>query len=131
MNISTGQDKTKKKVNLIEEINAIKDKNSIEYRDKIRQLEKALGIDEVNIFKTANRKIFEENLDNMSDSEVQSLANKLKIDPSGSKPQLKQKLLRQFDTQNVSNRGYFIPQPQAKQLFSDEERQKLNKVLNG
>jgi len=131
MNISTGQDKTPKKNSLIDEINSIKDKNSVEYRDKIRKLEKTLGIDEVNIFKTANRKIFEENLENMSDLEMKTLAAKLKIDPSGSKPKLKQKLLRQFDTQNVANRGYFIPQPQPKQIFSDEDRQKLNQVLNG
>jgi hypothetical protein len=131
MELSTGQSKAPKKANLIDEINSIKDKNSPEYRDKIRQLEKTLGITEINIFGTANRKIFEENLDTMSDRQIQSLANKLKIDPAGSRPNLKQRLLRQFDTQNVASRGYFVPQPQTKQVFSDEQREELNKVLNG
>lgn len=131
MEISTGQSKAPKKTNLIDEINSIQDKNSPEYRDKIRQLEKTLGIAEINIFGTANRKIFEENLDNMSDRQIQALASKLKIDPAGSRPNLKQRLLRQFDTQNVASRGYFVPQPQTKQVFSDEQREELNKVLNG
>ena len=131
MEISTGQSKEASRKNLIEEINAIQDKNSPEYRDKIRQLETALGVKEINIFGTANRKIFEENLDAMSDIEVQNLAAKLKIDPSGSRPMLKKRLLQQFDTQNIQSRGYFVPQPQAKALFSDDQKEKLNKILNG
>jgi hypothetical protein len=131
MEISTGQSQKQTKNDLIQQINSIQDKNSKEYRDKIRELETALGIKEVNVFGTANRKIFEENLDNMSSSEIQNLASKLKIDPSGSKPMIKKRLMQQFDTQNVQSRGYFVPQQQNKALFSDEQKEKLNKILNG
>lgn len=131
MEISTGKSKQNSKVSIIEEINSIKDKNSPEYREKIRKLETALGINEINIFGTANRTIFEEDLDNMSEQDIKTLARKLKIDPSGSRPALKKKLLRQFDTQNVQSRGYFVPQPVTKQIFSDEQKEELNKILNG
>ena len=131
MEISTGQSNQPQKADLIKEINSIQDKNSSEYRAKIRQLETALGISEINIFGTANRKIFEENLDEMSDIQIQNLAAKLKLDPAGSKPMLKKRLLQQFDTQNVQSRGYFVPQPEAKALFSDEQKEKLTKILNG
>ena len=43
-------------------------------------------------------KIFEENLDMMSNEQIRSLAMKLKLDPSGAKPVLKKRLLQQFDT---------------------------------
>lgn len=131
MEISTGKSKKADKTSLIDEINSIKDKNSPEYRDKIRKLETALGISEINIFGTANRSIFEEDLDNMSEQEIKILAAKLKIDPSGSRPALKKKLLRQFDTQNIQSRGYFVPQPTTKQIFSDQQKEELNKILNG
>jgi hypothetical protein len=131
MEISTGQSNQPQKADLIKEINSIQDKNSSEYRAKIRQLETALGISEINMFGTANRKIFEENLDEMSDIQIQNLAAKLKLDPAGSKPMLKKRLLQQFDTQNVQSRGYFVPQPEAKALFSDEQKRKLTKILNG
>lgn len=131
MEISTGQSKKQDKADLISELNSIQDKNSAEYRDKIRKLETVLGISDINIFGTANRKVFEENLDNMSSVEIQNLASKLKIDPSGSKPMLKKRLLQQFDTQNIQSRGYLLPQQQNKPLFSDKQKEKLNKILNG
>jgi len=131
MEISTGQLNKAQKNGLLEEINSIQDKNSKQYRDKIRELETVLGIKDINIFGTANKKIFEENLDNMSDVEIRSLASKLKIDPSGVRPVLKKRLLQQFDTQNVQSRGYLTPATPPKQLFSDEQRQKLTKILNG
>lgn len=113
------------------DLNNIQDKNSKEYRDKIRELETALGVKEVNIFGTANRSIFEENLDEMSEMQMQALARRLYIDQSGSKPMLKKRLMKQFDTQNVASRSYFSPQPQQKELFSDEQKIAMNKILNG
>lgn len=131
MEISTGQSKVKGKASLMSDLNNIQDKNSKEYRDKIRELETALGVKEVNIFGTANRSIFEENLDAMSEMQMQALARRLYIDQSGSKPMLKKRLMKQFDTQNVASRSYFSPQPQQKELFSDEQKIAMNKILNG
>ena len=112
MEISTGQSNVQDKKSLIEELNSIADKNSAEYRSKIRELETILGIKEINIFGTANRKIFEENLEAMSIIQIQDFAKKIRVDPSGSVSAIKTRLLRQFDTQNVQSRGYFSPQPQ-------------------
>lgn len=131
MEISTGQSKVKAKASLISDLNNIQDKNSKEYRNKIRELETALGVKEVNIFGTANRSIFEENLDAMSEMQMQALARRLYIDQSGSKPMLKKRLMKQFDTQNVASRSYFSPQPQQKELFSEEQKIAMNKILNG
>lgn len=131
MEISTGQSTEVGKASLLEQLNAIKDKNSPEYRSKVKELEVVLGIKEVNVFGTANRKIFEEDLDAMTQLQLQDFARKLKVDTSGSMAAIKTRLLRQFDTQNVQSRGYFSPQPQTKELFTKEQKEKMMKVLNG
>jgi hypothetical protein len=131
MEISTGQSTEVGKASLLEELNTINDKNSPEYRSKVKELEIILGIKEVNVFGTANRKIFEENLDAMTQLQLQDFARKLKVDTSGSMAAIKTRLLRQFDTQNVQSRGYFSPQPQTKELFTKEQKEKMMKVLNG
>jgi hypothetical protein len=131
MEISTGQSTEVGKASLLEELNTINDKNSPEYRSKVKELEIVLGIKEVNVFGTANRKIFEEDLDAMTQLQLQDFARKLKVDTSGSMAAIKTRLLRQFDTQNVQSRGYFSPQPQTKELFTKEQKEKMMKVLNG
>ena len=131
MEISTGQSNTEGKTGLIEQLNSIADKNSAEYRSKIRELETVLGIKDVNIFGTANRKIFEENLEAMTLIQIQDFAKKVKIDSSGSVSAIKTRLLRQFDTQNVQSRGYFSPQPQNKDVLSKQQREEMMKILNG
>ena len=131
MEISTGQSTEVGKASLLEELNTINDKNSPEYRSKVKELEIVLGIKEVNVFGTANRKIFEEDLDAMTQLQLQDFARKLKVDTSGSMAAIKTRLLRQFDTQNVQSRGYFSPQPEQKELFSKEQKEKLTKILNG
>jgi len=130
MEISTGQTKGVDN-NLLQQIEAIADKNSPEYRSKIRELETALGIKEVNRFGTANRKIFEENINEMAIIELQAYARKMKVDASGSMAAIRTRLLRQFDTQNVQSRGHFSPQPQTKELFTKEQKEQLQKILNG
>jgi len=131
MEISTGQSNVQDKKSLIEELNSIADKNSAEYRSKIRELETVLGIRDVNVFGTANRKIFEENLDDMSLIQIQDFAKKVKVDSSGSMSAIKTRLLRQFDTQNVQSRGYFSPQPENRDVLSKAQREEMMRILNG
>lgn len=130
MEISTGQTKGSDN-DLLQQIEAIADKNSPEYRCKIRELETALGIKEVNRFGTANRKIFEEDINEMGIIELQAYARKMKIDASGSMAAIRIRLLKQFDTQNVQSRGHFSPQPQTKEMFTKEQKEQLQKILNG
>jgi hypothetical protein len=130
MEISTG------KINegnggLFEQIEKIADKNSPEYRSKIRELETALGIKEVNRFGTANRTIFEENINELGMIELQAYARKMKVDSSGSMAAIRTRLLKQFDTQNGQSRGHFSPQPQTKEMFTREQKEQLGKILNG
>jgi len=131
MEISTGKSTKVSKASLLDQLNSVADKNSSEYRSKVRQLEVNLGVKEVNIFGTANRKIFEENIDDMSQLQLQDFARRIKIDSSGTMAAIKTRLLRQFDTQNVQSRGYFSPQPEQKELFSKEQKENLTKILNG
>lgn len=137
MEISNGKKKTVKgsnkntKTGIFEQLDAIKDKNSEEYLSKVQELETILGIKEVNMFGTANRTIFERKLDEMSLIQIQDYAHKFKLNGFGSKPELKKRLMKEFDTQNVASRGYFSPMPKAKELFSPEQKEKLLKVLNG
>ena len=131
MEISTGQSTQVNKASLLDQLNSIADKNSSEYRSKVKELEIVLGVKEVNVFGTANRKIFEEEIDAMNQLQLQDFARKIKIDGSGTMAAIKTRLLRQFDTQNVQSRGYFSPQPQTKELFSKEQKEKMMKVLNG
>jgi len=130
MEISTGQTKGADK-NLLQQIEAIADKNSPEYRSKIRELETALGIKEVNRFGTANRTIFEEDINAMGIMELQAYARKMKIDASGSMSAIRTRLMKQFDTQNGQARGNFSPQPQTKEMFTKEQKEQLQKILNG
>jgi len=130
MEISTGQTKGADK-NLLQQIEAIADKNSPEYRSKIRELETALGIKEVNRFGTANRTIFEEDINGMGIMELQAYARKMKIDSSGSMSAIRTRLMKQFDTQNGQARGNFSPQPQTKEMFTKEQKEQLQKILNG
>jgi hypothetical protein len=131
MQVSTGKSTELNKASLLDQLNSIADKNSSEYRSKVKELEIVLGIKEVNVFGTANRKIFEEELDAMNQLRLQDFARKLKVDTSGTMAALKTRLLRQFDTQNVQSRGYFSPQPQIKELFTKDQKEKMIKVLNG
>ncbi len=49
MEISTGQSTEVTKASLLDQLNSIADKNSSEYRSKVRELEVVLGIKEVNV----------------------------------------------------------------------------------
>jgi len=141
MEISTGQleeaknpsltEKTgPQEVGLIDQIRAIKDRNSPEYRNKVRELESVLGVDRISVFKTANRSIFEENLNAMSVTQVQDFARRLRIDPFGSLSSLKTRLMRQFDSQNPHSMSYVVPQPSEQEFLSTEQRDALQKIIN-
>ena len=64
--------------------------------DQIRKLEEILEVKTTNPFGTSNAKVFEENLSSMNLSEMQEIAVRAGIFPSGSQAMLKNKLSKSF-----------------------------------
>tara|TARA_E500000178_G_C16601561_1_gene564905 strand:+ start:95 stop:490 length:396 start_codon:yes stop_codon:yes gene_type:complete len=71
------------------------------YEDQVsraRELEELLGIPKINPFKTNDRKVFQEMLQDMNLTDLQAFAVKVGVFPSGNKTVLKNKIKRAFDS---------------------------------
>ena len=64
--------------------------------DRVRQLEEILDVKLTNPFGTSHAKVFEENLEDMNLSDMQELAVRAGIFPSGNQSMLKNKLKKAF-----------------------------------
>jgi len=69
---------------------------------KVKELEDILGIKKMNPFGTSNLEVFKERLNEMTMLDLQNMCEKIGIFGSGSRMDLKEKLLRQF---KQSSRG--------------------------
>jgi hypothetical protein len=63
---------------------------------KIKELEEILGVKKVNPFGTYNLEVFKEKLSDMTNLDLQNLCERVGIFASGSRMQIKEKLLREF-----------------------------------
>jgi hypothetical protein len=63
---------------------------------KVKELEEILGVKKVNPFGTYNLEIFKEKLSDMTNLDLQNLCERVGIFASGSRMQIKEKLLREF-----------------------------------
>jgi hypothetical protein len=63
---------------------------------KVKELEEILGIKKMNPFGTSNIEVFKEKLAEMTMLDLQNMCEKLGIFGSGSRMELKEKLMRQF-----------------------------------
>jgi hypothetical protein len=63
---------------------------------KVRELEEILGVKKVNPFGTYNLEVFKEKLSDMTNLDLQNLCERVGIFASGSRMQIKEKLLREF-----------------------------------
>lgn len=63
---------------------------------KVKELEDILGIKKMNPFGTSNLEVFKEKLNEMTMLDLQNMCEKIGIFGSGSRMDLKEKLLRQF-----------------------------------
>ena len=71
------------------------------YEDQVsraRELEELLGIPKINPFKTNDKKVFQEMLQDMNLTDLQAFAVKVGVFPSGNKTVLKNKIKRAFDS---------------------------------
>ena len=73
--------------------------------EKVRELEQLLGVDQVNAFKTNNLDVFQDNLSEMSLTDLQRLAAEAGVFPGGNKMALKNILLKEFVSQTKGRRA--------------------------
>ena len=73
--------------------------------EKVRELEQLLGVDQVNAFKTNNLEVFQDNLSEMSLTDLQRLAAEAGVFPGGNKMALKNRLLKEFVSQTKGRRA--------------------------
>ena len=73
--------------------------------EKVRELEELLGVNQMNSFKTNNLEVFQDNLTEMSLTDLQTLAAEIGIFPGGNKMALKNRLLKEFVSQTKGRRA--------------------------
>ena len=78
---------------------------------KVKQLEEILGIKKMNPFGTSNIEIFKEKLNEMTIVDMQHMCEKIGIFASGSRQQIKEKLLREFKSTNKGTISMLVQNP--------------------
>ena len=96
-------------MNLKDELNSIEHINGKEFKEKVIELEKILGVQEVNPFKTTDPQVFEDRLADMNYAEMQALAMRVGLSPYLQKPQLKKALTKEFKNYNLNSTGKMLP----------------------
>ena len=87
----------KKKVSL----DSLQQTNGKSYEDQVakaRELEEILGIAKINPFKTNDKRVFAEMLQEMNLTDLQSFAVKVGVFPAGNKTVLRNKIKRAFES---------------------------------
>jgi len=96
---------TKKAVKKVESLKIADGKTDIE---KVKDLEDLLGVKQVNPFGTTNMEILQENINEMTLTDLQSFAVRIGIMPSGNKLSLKNKITKAFKSHAGAGAGYNI-----------------------
>jgi hypothetical protein len=96
---------------------------------KVRELEKALGIEKANPFGTTNLEVFKEKLSEMTLIDMQNMCEKIGIFASGSRMDIKSKLLREFKSTNKGSISMMVENPTLQLDPDNPEHQKVIKIL--
>ncbi len=116
----------------IEEMKASGLVGTPEFTSKMRELEVMLGVSQISPFGTNELEIFEQNLAEMSLSDMQKLALKIGTNPYHEKPILKKSLIREFTAYSRNSRRNIMPT--AVQSFvidhNNPKHKELLKLLN-
>jgi hypothetical protein len=96
---------------------------------KVKQLEEILGIKKMNPFGTTNIEVFKERLSEMTNVDLQHLCERVGIFASGSRQELKQKLLREFKSTNKGSISMTVENPAVKLDPNNPLHQKTLKIL--
>ena len=89
---------TEKKQTKLEDLQQTNGKVYEDQVAKARELEDILGIPKINPFKTNDKRIFSEMLQDMNLTDLQAFAVKVGVFPSGNKTVLKNKIKRAFES---------------------------------
>jgi hypothetical protein len=119
---------------ILQEINEMRASGKVgtsEFTSKMRQLEVVLGVSQISPFGTNELEIFEENLAEMSLSDMQKLAHKIGVNPYVEKPNLKKSLIREFSAYTKNSRRNIMPSTVQSFVVDPNEpkHQKLIKIL--
>lgn len=96
---------------------------------KVRELEKALGIEKSNPFGTSNLEIFKEKLNEMTMIDMQHMCERIGIFASGSRLDIKNKLIREFKSTNKGSISMMVENPALQLDPNNPEHQKVIKIL--
>jgi hypothetical protein len=120
---------------LLQEIGSMRDGGQVgspEFTQKMRELEVLLGVSEISPFGTNEMEIFQEDLSQMSFSDMQKLALKIGVNPYLEKPNLKKSLIREFSAYTKNSRRNIMPTTVQSFVVdkNDPKHQTLLKILN-
>jgi hypothetical protein len=97
--------------------------------EKVKKLEEILGIKKMNPFGTSNIDVFKEKLSEMTIVDLQHMCEKVGIFASGSRQQIKEKLLREFKSTNKGTISMLVQNPSLVLDPSNPKHQKTLKIL--
>lgn len=96
---------------------------------KIKDLEEILGIKKMNPFGTSNLEVFQEKLSEMTIVDLQHLCERVGIFASGSRQDIKQKLIREFKSTNKGSISMTVQNPAVQLDPNNPDHQKAIKIL--
>ena len=96
---------------------------------RVRELEASLGIEKSNPCGTSNLQIFKEKLSEMTLVDMQHMCEKIGIFASGSRMDIKSKLLREFKSTHKATIAMSVENPSLKLDPNNPEHQKVIKIL--
>tara|TARA_R110002020_G_scaffold22527_3_gene76131 strand:+ start:7981 stop:8430 length:450 start_codon:yes stop_codon:yes gene_type:complete len=128
--VTTGQEQPRKKGLLeeIEEMRASGNTQSDEFKQKVRELEVILGVEEISPFGTNELDIFEDRLKEMNGTDMMRVAQKAGLNPHLPRPQLKANLLKEFKAYTRNSRRNLFPH-QGKAMELDPNNPQHAKVI--
>ena len=97
--------------------------------EKVKKLEEILGIKKMNPFGTSNIDIFRDKLNEMTIVDLQHMCEKVGIFASGSRQQIKEKLLREFKSTNKGTISMLVNNPSLILDPNNPQHQKTLKIL--
>lgn len=97
--------------------------------ERVKELEDILGIKKMNPFGTSNIEVFKEKLNDMTILDMQNMCEKIGIFASGSRLDLKEKLMRQFKSHTKGSISMTVQNPAFQLDPNNPEHQKTLKLL--
>lgn len=97
--------------------------------EKVKQLEEILGIKKLNPFGTSNLEIFQQRLSEMTIVDMQHMCEKIGIFASGSRQQIREKLLREFKSTSKGTISMTVQNPSLILDPNNPKHQQTLKIL--